>query len=119
MLAGRWSWRSAKLAVHRPSAAVCTAERAAGGCATPCRGSAPQNVTSMIWPVGGHGAGAAGGDIVMKSGSGNSGAGGKISIEAGAGSSSGIGAFVNIKTLFMNIIFIFCVWECFIVKSIS
>ena len=50
MLAGRWSWRSAKLAVHRPGAAVCTAERAAGGCATPCRGSAPGNVTSMIWP---------------------------------------------------------------------
>jgi hypothetical protein len=37
---------------------VCLAERAAGGCATPCRGSAPGNVTSMIWPVGGHGAGA-------------------------------------------------------------
>ena len=33
---------------------MCLAERAAGGCATPCRGSAPGNVTSMIWPVGGH-----------------------------------------------------------------
>ena len=47
VLAGRWSWRSAKLAVHRPSAAVCAAERAAGGCATPCRGSAPQCNLSM------------------------------------------------------------------------
>ena len=26
---------------------MCAAERAAGGCATPCRGSAPGNVTSM------------------------------------------------------------------------
>ena len=50
MLAGRWSWSCAKLAAHRPSAAVCAAERAAGGCATPCRGSARGNVTSMIWP---------------------------------------------------------------------
>ena len=58
VLAGRWSWRSAKLAVHRPSAAVCTAERAAGGCATPCRGSAPQCNLDEFWPVGGHGAGA-------------------------------------------------------------